>query len=317
MVIRELDVQADLPAVAELLNTVWVTPVTAAILRQWEVEAPPGRLRRQWVAVAEDGRLIGRGLVQRFASAPQGQYFLDVVVHPDFRRQGAGSQLYWQLAAFAGERGATSYKAEVRDNCPDCLRFAQARGYTIRRHFFESVLDLQTFDETPFLGIEQAVQRQGIRLFSLADVGEAEEYKRQLYEVNRASSLDDPASSGEFASYEEFQRIVFVADWYRAAGQILAADGEHVIGLCAVAFNAQNNTAYNNITGVLPAYRGRQIAQALKLRGIRFARGSGAKSLRTHNDEQNEAMLAINRKFGYVRRDGEYHLIKHLNAADS
>lgn len=68
------------------------------------------------------------------------------------------------------------------------------------------------------------------------------------------------------------------------------------------------------LTGVAPEYRGRKIAQALKLIAILHGKGLGADSIRTQNDSINAPMLAINRKLGFVREDGlgHYGLVKEL-----
>jgi ribosomal protein S18 acetylase RimI-like enzyme len=69
---------------------------------------------------------------------------------------------------------------------------------------------------------------------------------------------------------------------------------------------------YNLMTGVDQAYRGRKIAQALKLKSIELAQAYGADYIRTHNDSTNASMLAINRKLGYQPQPGEYRLVKNL-----
>ncbi len=53
-------------------------------------------------------------------------------------------------------------------------------------------------------------------------------------------------------------------------------------------------------TGVLPAYRGRGIAMALKLRAIEAAIARGCPLITTENHEDNAPMRAINRKIGFV-----------------
>jgi ribosomal protein S18 acetylase RimI-like enzyme len=84
-------------------------------------------------------------------------------------------------------------------------------------------------------------------------------------------------------------------EWERRklAGQIrrrcVAGDAatNTVVGLSAVGFFQQTNRAYNMITGVDRAYRGRKIAQALKLLTIRYAKERGAEAIVTNNDSQN------------------------------
>ena len=71
---------------------------------------------------------------------------------------------------------------------------------------------------------------------------------------------------------------------------------------------------HNMLTGVDRAYRGRKIAQALKLQTILYAKACGADSIATQNDSVNAPMLAINRKLGYVRQEGlgHYGLVREL-----
>ena len=94
--------------------------------------------------------------------------------------------------------------------------------------------------------------------------------------------------------------------WFQPAGQILAAAGDEYVGLAAVGYFEDQNYMYNNITGVLRDYRGRKIAQALKLLTIRYAQAYGAATIRTSNDSENAPMLAINRKLGYKPLPGKY-----------
>jgi len=54
---------------------------------------------------------------------------------------------------------------------------------------------------------------------------------------------------------------------------------------------------------VLPEYRGRGIAQALKLLLIRFVMQNDRSIIRTFNDVTNPPMIAINEKAGF--RQGE------------
>lgn len=65
--------------------------------------------------------------------------------------------------------------------------------------------------------------------------------------------------------------------------------------------------------GTCAEYRGRGIAQALKIVAWRTARRYGAKYLRTANDSMNAPMLAINRKMGYKPEPGRYLNLKTLD----
>jgi GNAT superfamily N-acetyltransferase len=64
----------------------------------------------------------------------------------------------------------------------------------------------------------------------------------------------------------------------------------------------------NAFTGMLRDYRGRGIAQALKVRTIMYAKQSGVSEILTENDSVNAPILAVNKKLGYKRWPGVYGL---------
>ena len=65
-------------------------------------------------------------------------------------------------------------------------------------------------------------------------------------------------------------------------------------------------------TGTHPDWCGRGIATALKVRCMQEAKAHGIGCMETENHEDNAAMLAINRKLGFVFADPEVACIKRL-----
>lgn len=312
-VIREAT-EADFARVAELISATQPEPVTEATVLEWDRRVLEEQVRRRTVAVAEPGQVVGYGVVQHSRSMAEGRFYLWVTVDPTWRRHGIGAQLYDNALDFSSRHGAVLLESEAREDNADGVRFARQRGFAVNRHIFESVIDLAAFDEIRFAGLVEAVQASGIRFLSLADVDMDPSYFRQLYQVNYRAVQDDPASTGNWVSFEEFERTLRGASWFDPQGQIMALDAttDAVIGLAAVGYFANTRRAVNMVTGVERAYRGRKIALALKLLAIRYANEKGASCIVTDNDSQNAPMLAINRKLGYVPRPGIFRLLKHL-----
>lgn len=311
IILRKL-LASDLPELAAPISQVSVEPMSVSQLEDWHGRQPEGHIRRCQVAVDSAGRIKGYNLLQHEAWEEDGLFYFEVIVKPERQGQGVGSWLYDEAITAVTTLGGKRLKGDVRDDRPDHLRFAQNRGFSIRRHWFESVIDLGGFDERPFAGLVESLEASGIRFFSLADVGDTEEARRELHAVNAAVSADTPGFEGQFMPFEAFNEMFNTASWFRPEGQILAADGDEYIGLAAVSYFAETNSMHNEITGVLPAYRGRKIAQALKLLTIHYAKAFGAATIRTNNDSENAPMLAINRKLGYKPRPGKYLLHKQL-----
>jgi GNAT superfamily N-acetyltransferase len=311
--LRPLNLETDAARYAELLSVLSPKPITIQQVHEQEEHFPRDGIRQRLVALDANGGIIGCNNAAHVPYMLLNSFWIQLVVAPDFRRHGVGARLYENALEFARAQGTTRLECEVRDREPDLLRFVQARGFQIDRHIFESVLDLATFDVARFAGVIESVQAQGIRFFTLADVGNTEENQRKLYEVNKRNSLDIPGSEGTFPRFEDFSKFVFQASWFRPQGQILAADGDRCIGLGAVGYFVNTNSTYNMHTGVLKEYRGRKIALALKLLAIRYSRGCGAVLLRTDNDSQNAPILAINEKLGYQPQLGFFRCLKVLD----
>jgi RimJ/RimL family protein N-acetyltransferase len=215
----------------------------------------------------------------------------------------------------AREQGATHLESSVREEDVAALRFAESRGFVIEHHSFESTLALADFDEHRFDELMARIRSDGFRFLSLAEAGVTDENKHKLYDVNRAAALDDPGSTGTFPDYYAFSKNVFDASWFRADTQILASYRDCWVGLSAIAVYQDDKHAYNAFTGVLREYRGRGLAQALKLQTILLAKKEGMRYIRTHNDSNNAPMLAINRKLGYRPEPGIYRLLCTLEQA--
>lgn len=313
IMLRPLDPRSDFPRMAEIMNAIQSESVDVAGLKDWyrRSEAPE-RVQQNTVALDAEGRFVGFAHVWRDAWKVAGKFGVEVAVDPARCKRGVGTQLYIDALTFAQQHGATHFEAVIRDHMPEALHFAQARGFEIDRHLFESTLDLVGFDETRFAGVIEKVEASGIRFTNLAELGETLEAKRQLYELNRRSSLSIPGHEQSYRPFEQFQRDVFESSWYRADGQIAALDGARWIGMSAIGYFPATRSTYNMITGVDQEYRGRRIALALKLLAIRCARRYGATLMRTNNDSENAPMLALNRRLGYQSQPGKYLIIKHL-----
>jgi GNAT superfamily N-acetyltransferase len=302
--IRAFEYPRDVERITTIANMTRSEPLTVENVLASERTRAAETVAIRLAAVNTDGLTVGYGEGFRSPWDTAGLFAVELVVDTAWRRRSAGALLWEALAGRLTTAGATRLEVEIRDNDPDSERFAQARGFALERHRFESTLDVASFDETPFAGVIERLETQGARFFSLADVGDTEEARRGDYEVNRRAVMDIPGRPQTFAPFEEWRRFVCEAVWYRPEGQIIAAWGEKWVGLAAVAYYPETNSMYNMITGVDRAYRGRGLSRALKLHTIRLARRYGVVSIRTHNDSANAPMLAINRKLGYQPQPG-------------
>jgi GNAT superfamily N-acetyltransferase len=309
VIIRPLHPFEDFPLLASLLSLVLPEPVTVEQLHLFERLSLP--LWRRTIAVGDGPELIGYSSIIQPEPAAAGLFDLWLATHPDHRRQGIGGRLFAEATAFLEGVEGWTITSQVADDDAVSLQFAQRRGFTVAHHHRQSSLDVTAFEETPFLpSLEKAVAT-GIRFFNYLETGDTPEARRKLYELNRLVALDAPDSSSfpPFAAYSQ-ERFENRQSSRQYEGVIIAADGHRWVGLAITIADDSHRLLYNEITGVTPEYRGRRIAQALKLLTIRYARQRGMLKLRTHNDAENGPILAINERMGYRPEPGYYSLTK-------
>lgn len=305
---QPINILTDAADLARLYSYTSAEPMTPEDAREWWTLSE-GEIRVTTLALDESCQAIGYWDVDYESWRPVGHFYIKVIVAPEERGRGLGAQMYEDALHLARARGATHLRSSVREGDLASLKFAERRGFQIEHHTFVSTLDLADFDEHLFDDLLARIQTEGFRFFSLAEAGVTHENKRKLYEVNRASGLDNPGNNGAFPDFNTFSKNVFEAPWFRAETQILASYHDRWVGLSAIGIYPEDQHAYNAFTGVLREYRGRGLAQALKLQTIRLAQQKGMHYVRTDNDSKNAAMLAVNRKLGYTPEPGYYRLL--------
>lgn len=308
--LRSIDPTQDFGRIAEIISKINPEPVTAAELAEWDANRSPEAILQHTAAVDDADYIVGFGIAMRSPWTKPGKFWMEITVDPDHRRRGIGAQLYDNALNFTRSQGAACLEGEVRDHDHTSYAWAEQRGFKTQRHIFESTLDLKTFDETPFVDAISATEQAGFRFFTLADLADTEEVRHKLYTLNRATVLDIPGAEDGFPPFEQFQKFVFDASWYRADGQVVVANGDSWAGFAALAYNQETNSMNHHMTGVDRSYRGRGLTLPLKLLAIRCARKYSADYMRTNNDSQNAPMLAVNRKLGYRPEPGFYKLVR-------
>jgi len=300
--------QADYDRLAPVASLTEVSEVTPADLRQRDIrDAAYPSLRL--IAEVKD-EIVGYARTIHLPYQPEGEFWITLTVVPPQRGQGIGGALYEAAEAFALGKGAKSFEAHVRDNEPSSLEFSKKFGYRTARHELEFNLDPREFDDSPFAGVVEKLESEGIQFLSFDQTDGSDAAKRALHAINVTVHADVPGVSEDFDwPYEHFCLSTFDATWFRPEGQIMAmVDGEP-IGLGAVG-EVSPGKFYNMITGVRREYRGRGIATALKVLTTRVARKLGARLVFTNNDSTNLPMIEVNRKFGYVQTPGLLKLHK-------
>lgn len=293
-----------------------------------------------WFSMFEDDALSEQGLkeyyekrraiiIQRVAENKEGEllgfywvYFnnpescnIDLFVKPEQRRQGLGKRLYEDLEQSVKNAQANELYVTIMDTSTESRIFAEHRGFNERWHFIPMRLNLETFDDRSYDDIIAELQGDGFWFTSMEELGNTEESQRHLYTLNDETNLDVPGRNGEhiWSSFDDFKERVCLTDWYKPGGQKVVIDTATGDWVAMSAISRFQNHAYNLHTGVDRRYRGRKLAQAVKVTALRYARDTLKVNLvHTDHNTMNQPIIAIDRKFGYVEMPGTFVMKKVL-----
>ena len=217
-----------------------------------------------------------------------------------YQRQGLGSALYGQMLEFVRERGLSRMKTYLRLFGPNepAVSFLEKRGFVETDRDVPIMLDLAAWNPNC---VPQPAH-EGIRLLSFAEAGDTDANRRKLWALDSAVHPDVPINDvrPEMAPFEQWVKELDGPEWDANAAILAENEAGEWVGMSLLAFQEHTNIGWTPMTGVLPAYRGRGLAQALKLRAIDAAVARGCPLILTENHEDNAPMRAINRKLGFV-----------------
>jgi mycothiol synthase len=301
-------VRDDIPRLVAILNSVFPDePSTLEQEEHWERTYPADNPRVRRVAETDDGLMVGYGSCMRPFWTAQPDFFqVFVAVDPAWQRRGIGQSLLAAVAPFAEENGFTKLRTSCKEDSAGTVRFLERAGFAQIGIRFEQALDVQRFDETPFLDAVERTKTAGYEVVTLAQARQEDpEADRHLYEVFAATIVDVPFPGDERAepNYDNFRAGTLDAPNVPAEGVFIARFEGRMVGLTTLEL-LPNGIGITGTTGVLAAQRGRGVAAMIKLASLRYLKEQGYREARTHNDTANPPILALNEKLGYRRLPG-------------
>lgn len=307
---------ADYPAMADLYNLTAPAPLTADELAgQGERRTQAGPYLRLML-LDETGAPRGFAMLWQEPWREAGNMNFTVKVDPACHGQGGGRMLYDAIEAHARELGARVLDTFVRDDEPAWRAFAERRGYTEAEHFRRSALDLETWDPAPFRAAVDRAEAAGYEFIRLADLGPDETAKRRLYDLDMDCARDEPGMTDNQAwppiGFDEYQRDLLTGPRFDPAGIYIAVKDGEWVALSGCHYPPDRPSADVFFTCVRRGHRGHGLAQAVKYFATLYAKEKGCRQVFTSNHENNPAMLAVNRKYGFVPLPGSYVMRKEL-----
>lgn len=239
---------------------------------------PPDAVR---LVAEEDG--VVRGVARLRLRDTEDHASLQLIVEPSHHRRGIGGLLLASLGEALATCGKDRLTCVVEDD--DGSRAAAAAwGFATTRTFQMSAVDPATVPEP-------APLPEGYRLTTAAELG-----PRAVWEVFNRVVRDDPSGLSVPTPYDEF-----LDDWSDPRARpgsshaAVTVDGPAAFTMVGAA----GDRAWSNMTGTLPAHRGRGLALVLKQHSLLAVAASGVRRAICGNDAANLPMLAVNRRLGY------------------
>jgi mycothiol synthase len=255
---------------------------------------PGTAIRRRWLAT-EGGQAAGAGVLSLYGASFAVGY---VLVRPRFRRRGIGRALFAEVLAAVRADGLGSFFGE--HSTPDGAAFARAVGAVDDQRHVVSVLDLRAAD------LPEPVPPDGVELRSWIGASPAELVESLVRARN--AMADAPVPGGlEMPRWtiDEQRRDEerFIGRAMPQHVTVAVEDGE-VLALTGLQVPSAVGTrlVHTDDTATVPYARGRGLAVCVKLESLRRLRAErpDIERVATKNAEQNEAMLAVNRKLGFA-----------------
>jgi ribosomal protein S18 acetylase RimI-like enzyme len=278
-----------------------------AVLSLYQQALPPGHdppvedapEMRRWLALeSATGEIIG------FTEAPLREVTtLYIMVAPYRQRQGLGNLLWERLRQDLVAAGTTAVEPWVREENIPGMEWLKQLGFLPVKQDWPVSFFPQEMDLTALQDAVEGVAAQGIVITTLAQERRADANclprLHALYVTLNAGVPGQENESGP--TLEQFLHEQDEPDAIPDA-YFIAKDGPEYVGLsylrprdadtnCVEPGNAQQC-----LTAVLPAYRRRGIALAMKVQVLQYARAHGYRRVLTYS--ANPAMRALNNRLG-------------------
>jgi GNAT superfamily N-acetyltransferase len=282
------EIRVATPADAAGIAAVWAAALPYLVKTAKGIEAELKVSKSRVVLIAVEGdSVVGYGNVYLpAADAEAPRVRITVHVSPAARNRGIGSALAEAISGKAEEMGARSLLIVVTDD-EASKTFAVKRGFTIDRPLSHARADLSLLPEP-------AAVPDDLRLI---DYGSAD--PRKLWEATAAVADGDPSGLSDAPEYDDW----FATEWnhpdLRRDLSIALLDGDQVVSFVTTTADPARKMIWSNLTGTVPAYRGRGLAKVVKSVALARSRDAGFTDAFTGNDADNRPMLAVNRWLGY------------------
>ncbi len=303
LTIRPFDhTDSDYHSVISIWNAVWPEDKTEMAQYKYRDEARNPKHFWQRLVVEQNGRIVAYGIYcETWWSPRPGKFYINLVVHPDFQRQGIGTFFYDHIINILQQQPEfVLLKADTREHKKDAVRFLTKRGFEQVMRYPISHLHVPDFDPQPFASAIRQVAASDIEIKSAAELMDQDpEWLRKTWELECAVEDDIPSPEPiKPPPFEEFVKLVDNPNFFPEAFLLAKENGRFVATSTLWKSKANPGKLFTGLTGTLRSHRRRGLATALKIKNIELAQSLGIDIIETDNEENNP-MFQINLQLGF------------------
>ena len=218
------------------------------------------------------------------------QAALNVIVHPDYRKQGLGSILYKRLDKFARMKDVKILEAYVKKRLIDGVSFAEKREFNIGMYSWEMELDLgkidYPLDRDVDLNFRKANNEDGLNYRKIIN----NVFGDDLGEEALGEILRDP-------SVEIY---------------ILEKEGQ-AIGSASLQVRRDLSLAYIYDIAILSDYRGQGLGSHLIKSCLMDVKGQDIAKASLQVTGENKGALKLYKRIGFKEVDIDYIMVKKID----
>ena len=247
-------------------------------------------------------------------------YWMMLRVHPRFQGCGIGNYLHDFLTTELAAHGARVLLMQAHEQTPAIATWVSDHGFHETFRSWQLALDPRNCNDALLHTHEERAAAQGITITTLADEQRSDpQWLAKLYDLHKSFVCDIPLPDhpNPTPPLSWFVRYACANPEALPDGFFIAKDGERYVGESFVQRDSDpaSRVLHHKLTGVRHEGRGRGVATALKLKTIEYARAHGCQQITTWNESNNQCMLQINQKLGFVRCNGTIIFKKQLQDA--
>ena len=259
--------------------------------------------RREYVIENERPKqIIAYGAVEQTVYLPK--YRLLLLSDPKWLSRGLGDLLLDRLMSDLVEAKAITVSCRNYASETELVELLRNRGFEEGSRVSDLRLDVANADVSSLLPVLKRIEEQGITITTFAEERDRDpRCVEKLYELTTLLSQDDPAR-GPMAppAYNAREALMWMKMPYVLPdAYFIAKRGDEYVGVSDVSlFEAVPGGLTQGFTGVKRDYRRRELATALKVHEILYARSHGYQIIQSFNKPEQVAIRALNEKLGFV-----------------